>query len=105
MKNQSHNNKNDWIENNMKFREQIRQEYNDCSFSAGKVEGHPADTMFLRIMRNNGDDRVLLILRPDEMAAIAWCACGVMFEKELDDKLLQSQDINCFMAICTEVKP
>ena len=63
------------------FTELIRQEYTNCYFSAGTVEGHPIDTLYLKWQR--GDDYSFLILRPDEMAAIAWCATGVLWSDAL----------------------
>jgi hypothetical protein len=65
------------------YNEVVRQPYSDCVFSAGFVEGHPVDTMYLRVVRNDGSDLWELLLRPDEMAAIAWCATGVLWSHEI----------------------
>jgi hypothetical protein len=59
------------------FAEVIRQDYTNCTFSAGVVEGHPIDTLYLKWER--GGEYNFLILRPDEMAAIAWCATGALW--------------------------
>ena len=63
--------------NTCTFTELIRQEYTNCCFSAGMVEGDPVDTLYLKWQR--GDEYNMLLLRPDEMAAIAWCATGVLW--------------------------
>lgn len=60
-----------WKEDDLTFTEAIRQEYNDCVFSAGMVKGHPVDTTYLKLERD-GIVSTFLLLRPDEMAAIAW---------------------------------
>lgn len=60
------------------YTELIRQEYSNMHFSAGTVEGHPVDTLYLRIERE-GDHVLFVLLRPDEAAAIAWCMSGVVW--------------------------
>ena len=67
-----------WVEGDLTFTEQVRQEYANCVFSSGQVEGHPVDTMYIKIA-GSGQNDILLLLRPDEMAAIAWCASGVLW--------------------------
>lgn len=68
------------------FTEYLSQiyEHNNCVFSAGMVDGHPVDTMYLR-WQKDGDDGMILLLRPDEMAAIGWLANGVLFSHHLAD--------------------
>lgn len=73
------------------FTEYIRQPYTNCSFSAGMVDGDPVDTLYLKWERD-GEER-LLLLRPDEMAAIAWCATGVLWSDALA-KLPEEQPVN-----------
>lgn len=71
-----------WIADGLTYTELICQEYTNCSISAGTVEGHPVDTMYLRFVRHSepGEPReAFYLLRPDEMAAIAWCASGVLW--------------------------
>lgn len=65
---------------NLIFTEQVKQEYENCVFSAGEVEGHPIDTMYMKIEKS-GENDILLLLRPDEMAAIAWCASGTLWSE------------------------
>lgn len=68
----------------MEYNELLRQEYsgNNCIFSAGFVEGHPVDTMYLRFEKDGAEPAVIL-LRPDEMAIIAWLATGVLWSSEM----------------------
>ncbi len=57
--------------------ETIRQEYRDCVFSAGSVEGHPVDTQYLLFEDADGASReIFVLLRPDESAALAGCLIG-----------------------------
>lgn len=67
-----------WYDDGMEFIEVIRQEYSNCVFSAGNVEGHSVDTMYLKIERGGHIDTFLL-LRPDEMAVLGWLASGVLY--------------------------
>lgn len=71
-----------WVEEYGTFTELIRQEYtgNNCVFSAGMVEGapHPADVYYLRWSKD-GVDPTMLLLRPDEVAAIAWLCAGLLW--------------------------
>lgn len=65
------------------FTELIRQAYQNCVFSAGAVEGHPVDTLYLKLERDGHTDTFLL-LRPDEAAALAWCLTGALWSVEVD---------------------
>lgn len=73
-----------WQEDGLTYTETIRQAYSNCVFSAGMVEGHPVDTMYLQLERDGKRD-VCLLLRPDEAAALAWCLTGVLWTKEIGD--------------------
>jgi hypothetical protein len=66
------------------YDEVVSQPYLNCKFSAGFVTGHPVDTMYLKLERENDDD-VLIVLRPDEMAAIAYCAAGAMWSNSMKE--------------------
>lgn len=68
----------EWVEDGLVFRELIAQPYTNCKVSAGAVEGHPVDTLYLQLERDGQIDTQLL-LRPDEAAAIAWCLSGVLW--------------------------
>ena len=72
-----------WEEDGLSFNELIRQEYdgNHCVIRGGFVEGKdkpPADTIFLRLEKD-GVEPTTLLLRPDEMQAIAWIASGTVW--------------------------
>jgi len=57
--------------------ELARQEYagNNCVFAAGLVEGHAIDKYYLWIEKDD-QEPIILLLRPDELAAIAWLCSG-----------------------------
>ena len=78
MKNKSIDNPNQWQDGEFTFTEIIYQEYNNCKFSAGHVKGHPVDTLYLQAEKD-GEITTQLLLRPDEMAAIAWVATGSLW--------------------------
>lgn len=66
------------------YTEVLRQEYtkNNCVFSAGFVDGHPIDTMYIRLEKD-GEEPTIIFLRPDEMACMAWLASGVLWSSEM----------------------
>lgn len=66
----------------IQYHETGRQEYagNNCVFSAGFVEGAGVDTVYLRLEKD-GEEPTEILLRPDEMAAIAWLASGVLWSE------------------------
>lgn len=77
------------------FTEVIRQEYsgNNCIISSGFVTGAgkpTQDTMYLQLEKDvPGQGHVIttqLHLRPDEMAAIAWCATGCLWSDSMNKK-------------------
>ena len=59
--------------------ELVKQEYANCSFSAGSVEGAGVDTVYLKVERDGIED-VFLLLRPDEAAAIVWTLSGAIWK-------------------------
>lgn len=69
------------------YHETIAQPYANCKVSTGFVEGDPVDTVYLRLERDtDGEDGpLMLLLRPDEMAAIAYCATGVLWSHLMED--------------------
>lgn len=71
-----------WGEDGLTFVELIRQAYQNCVFSAGTVEGHPVDTLYLKLERDGQVD-IFLLLRPDEAAALAWCLTGALWSVEV----------------------
>lgn len=74
-----------YTDGELTYTEIIAQEYggNDCKFSAGFVD-HPIDTIYLRLEKP-GVEPTLLLIRPDEAAALAWCLSGVLYSLHLKD--------------------
>lgn len=66
------------------FVEVCAQEYsgNNCKFSSGFVEGHSVDTIYIRLEKD-GVEPTMLLLRPDEAAAMAWCLTGVLWSDSM----------------------
>jgi len=60
----------------------LEQPYEDCTFSAGLVEGIEPDTLYLRVQRD-GEEPLTLFLRPDEMLALIWVASGALWSAEM----------------------
>jgi hypothetical protein len=76
-----------------KYEEIIKQEYggNNCKFSGGFVEGDDIDTVYLR-WEKDGEQPYTLLLRPDELQAIAWIANGVLWSDAYHK--LEIKDVN-----------
>ena len=73
------------------YNEIVRQEYADSSaISAGLVTNHPVDTLYLRFERPK-EEATTILLRPDEMATIAWAAGGVLYSM-LMESLCEKED-------------
>jgi hypothetical protein len=53
-------------------------EYNNCRFEAGTVEGHPDDTFYFRVCREDEAIESVILLRPDEMLSLIWVLSGSM---------------------------
>ena len=90
MKNKSIEHPYEWEEGGLIFKETIRQEYgeNNCIIRGGHVEGKDKpsiDTIFLRLEKN-GVEPTTLLLRPDEMQAIAWVATGTIWSHLMGSK-------------------
>ena len=85
----------EWEMDGIRFVEVIRQEYsvNGCVFSAGFVMNHPnkVDTMYIRWVRTvENNYGGMLLLRPDEMATVAWLASGVLYSENISN-LIQTE--------------
>ncbi len=81
--------KDEWFAyNGYEFYELARQEYggNGCFFAAGLVHGHAVDTHYLWIQKD-GEPPTVLLMRPDELAAIAWLCSGALWSKLNEDLL------------------
>jgi hypothetical protein len=76
------------------YHETVSQPYSNCKFSAGFVDNHPIDTLYLKIERDN-DDTFIIVLRPDEMAAIAYCAAGILWShlNDVQEKKSEVEDV------------
>ena len=72
-----------WQDGDLTFTELISQPYNNCEFSAGTVEGHPVDTLYIKWERGEGGR--ILLLRRDEAAAMAWCLTGALYGVLIDE--------------------
>ena len=84
MRNQTIDDPRHWIDGELEFTELICQEYSNCKFSAGTVVGHPVDTIYFQAEKD-GTITTQLLLRPDELAAIAWVATGVLWSILLNE--------------------
>lgn len=84
MKNQSIGGSVEWTEGDLTFTETISQEYSNCKFSGGFVEGHPVDTVYIQLEKD-GIVTTSLLLRPDEVAALAWIAAGILWTNEVSN--------------------
>lgn len=82
MKNQS--NQSWYIRDNITYHEVIKQEYSNCCFRGGFIEGHPVDTMYIELEKD-GKVTSSLLLRPDEVAALSWVASGILWSKHIQD--------------------
>lgn len=88
----------EFVEEGLAYEEVCKQEYsiNGCKFSAGFVAGEnkpDVDTMYLR-MEKDGEEPTIILLRPDELQALAWVAGGavwshLMHERDVQEELLK----------------
>jgi hypothetical protein len=83
-----------WIIDGLTYEESCRQDYDNCTFATGTVEGHPIDTMYLELIRNGKTD-VFLLLRPDEVAALAWVLNGVLWSRLIEDVPSNTEGRDC----------
>lgn len=72
-----------WHEYECKCTPVGRQEYQNCYIEAGRVTGHPTDTIYLKVSGDDIDD-IVLLLRTDEVLAINWVLSGTLWCQELD---------------------
>ncbi len=68
----------------------VRQPYLNMEISAGIVRGHPIDTVFLRL-EHDGRKPTTILFRPDELAAVAWCASGVVWSETIAQHLKEEK--------------
>jgi hypothetical protein len=72
-----------------------QQEYADCTFSAGLVDGIDPDTFYLCLQRSD-DGPMMIFMRPDEAAAILYVLTGAAWSAAMIDH---------DAALAAEVKP
>lgn len=73
-----------WTDDGLTFTELAAQPYTNCVFAAGAVDGHHVDTLYLRWERDDGTGGMLL-LRPDEAAAIVQALSGALWSELVDN--------------------
>ena len=60
------------------------QPYTDTRFSAGLVEGHAHDTIYLKLEREN-EEPLTLLLRRDEALAVIWLLGGALWSERIQE--------------------
>lgn len=73
-----------WVSiDGLELYELARQEYggNNCVFAVGLVEGYPPDTHYLWLEKDGMEKPVVLLLRADELATIAWLCSGALWSE------------------------
>ncbi len=66
----------------IQLEELIRQDYDDCSMSAGKVIGHATDTIYLKFERVR-EEPTWIYLREDEALSIMWLLSGALWSSSV----------------------
>ncbi len=61
-----------------------RQPYSDTGFSAGIVEGHSIDTIYLKLARN-GEEPTTILFRRDEALAVVWLLSGALWSEAMHE--------------------
>jgi hypothetical protein len=83
VKNYSIEQENIWMgADGLQFRELISQAYSNCKFTGGEVLNHSVDQLYLAWEKDDGAEGGLL-LRPDEVAALAWVLTGLLWSFHL----------------------
>lgn len=65
--------------------EACAQPYDNCKFSAGLIDGHQIEVIYLRLEGDGRETREFL-LRADEAAAIAWVLNGALLSYHQEKK-------------------
>ena len=65
-----------------------RQPYVDMVLSAGLVEGHPHDTIYLKLERE-GEEPTTILLRTDEALSAVWLLSGALWSERASDTTTQ----------------
>jgi len=67
-----------------KLREVLHQQYQNCEFSAGLVDGHPDDdTIYLKLQRE-GEGSTTILLRRDEAMSVIWVLSGALWSEAME---------------------
>jgi hypothetical protein len=67
------------------LKEMCSQPYSDTVFSAGLVEGHAVDTIYLKLAREVEEPTVILFRR-DEALAVLWVLSGALWSEGMERK-------------------
>jgi len=73
-------------EGTIKCYEMASQPYTNASFSAGLVVGAEPDTVYLRHDKD-GEEPLIILLRPDELQAIQWVCAGALWSLEMAEDM------------------
>ena len=68
-------------DNSVVLEEMGRQPYTDTTFSAGLVQGHKHDTIYLKLER--ATNPLTLLLRRDEALTIMWLLSGALWSEQM----------------------
>ena len=80
-------------------------ESNNAIISAGLIENHPYDTMYLKFSEKDDDENEkgqIIFLRPDEMATVSLCASGALVCLHSRDKGIKEREYFWDCSICGE---
>lgn len=70
----------------VELQETARQPYEDCTFSAGLVFGHPIEQVYLKLQRG-GEEPTVILLRADEAQALAWVLTGAVWSSMMLEEI------------------
>lgn len=73
---------------NITLREICSQPYLFSTWSAGLVEGHEVDTIYLKVEREN-EEPTTILLRTDEALAIVHLLAGALWSESLEPKIVR----------------
>jgi hypothetical protein len=67
--------------------ETVRQDYTNCSFSAGIVTNHPTSSVYMRFdpVGVEAQEAQYIFLRDDEALAMAWCLIGACWTRAMEN--------------------
>jgi len=74
-------------ESSIVLKETGQQPYTDTKFSAGLVEGHAHDTIYLKLERGI-EEPLTLFLRHDEALTLIWLLSGALWSEQVRDNIV-----------------